>query len=235
MESVLDDCLAQFSSKYVLKEEQRQAVLGLLEQKNASPLWSIINDQVEAIKRSWHLSHCITLPKNQEVMWTFYFFFKLKAIIVVLAFLKAGFNKKSSSGASNLSTARQTNPTWLIFCLRNGKTKIFRFVTPWRTLSKKILCSFTGTRWLPSTIAVYKAPTYPTLNNQMCRFFRSRYSFSGLFRHRSSLRRVWHASTNTQLQVSMLFDCKIPKPNTQAIYICSSISPIKLVRRTWRW
>ena len=28
MESVLDDCLAQFSSKYVLKEEQRQAVLG---------------------------------------------------------------------------------------------------------------------------------------------------------------------------------------------------------------
>ena len=34
MESVLGDCLAQFSSKYVLKEEQRQAVLGLLEQKN---------------------------------------------------------------------------------------------------------------------------------------------------------------------------------------------------------
>ena len=34
MESVLDDCLAQFSSKYVLKEEQRLAVLGLLEQKN---------------------------------------------------------------------------------------------------------------------------------------------------------------------------------------------------------
>ena len=34
MESVLDDCLAQFSSKYVLKEEQRQAVLGLLEQEN---------------------------------------------------------------------------------------------------------------------------------------------------------------------------------------------------------
>ena len=34
MESVLDDCLAQFSSKYVLKEEQCQAVLGLLEQEN---------------------------------------------------------------------------------------------------------------------------------------------------------------------------------------------------------
>ena len=34
MESVLVDCLAPFSSKYVLKEEQRQAVLGLLEQKD---------------------------------------------------------------------------------------------------------------------------------------------------------------------------------------------------------
>ena len=30
MESVLDNCLAQFSSKYVLKEEQPQAVLGLM-------------------------------------------------------------------------------------------------------------------------------------------------------------------------------------------------------------
>ena len=34
MKSVLDDCLAQFSSKYVLKEEQRQAVLSLLGQKD---------------------------------------------------------------------------------------------------------------------------------------------------------------------------------------------------------
>ena len=34
MESMLDDCLAQFSSKYVVKEEQRQAVLGLQEQKD---------------------------------------------------------------------------------------------------------------------------------------------------------------------------------------------------------
>ena len=31
---VFDDCLAQFSSKYVLQEEQRQAVLGLLGQKD---------------------------------------------------------------------------------------------------------------------------------------------------------------------------------------------------------
>ena len=29
-----DDCLAQFSSKYVLKEEQRQAVMGFLGQKD---------------------------------------------------------------------------------------------------------------------------------------------------------------------------------------------------------
>ena len=34
MESVLDNCLAPFSSKDVLKDEQRQAVLGLLEQKD---------------------------------------------------------------------------------------------------------------------------------------------------------------------------------------------------------
>ena len=34
MENMLDDCLAQFSSKYVLKEEQRQAVLGLLDQED---------------------------------------------------------------------------------------------------------------------------------------------------------------------------------------------------------
>ena len=33
MESMLDDCLAQFLRKLVLKEEQCQAVLGLLEQK----------------------------------------------------------------------------------------------------------------------------------------------------------------------------------------------------------
>ena len=31
---VFDDCLAQFSSKYVLQEEQHQVVFGLLRQKN---------------------------------------------------------------------------------------------------------------------------------------------------------------------------------------------------------
>ena len=34
MGTVLQDCLAHFSSKYVLKEEQRQAVLRLLEKKD---------------------------------------------------------------------------------------------------------------------------------------------------------------------------------------------------------
>ena len=38
METMLDDRLAQFSSKYVLKEEQRQAVLRLLEQKDVVAL-----------------------------------------------------------------------------------------------------------------------------------------------------------------------------------------------------
>ena len=38
MQSVLDDCLAQFSRKYVLKEEQRRAVLGLLKQKDVVAL-----------------------------------------------------------------------------------------------------------------------------------------------------------------------------------------------------
>ena len=34
MESALDDCLAQISSKYVLKKERCQAVLGLLGQED---------------------------------------------------------------------------------------------------------------------------------------------------------------------------------------------------------
>ena len=43
MESVLDDCLAQFLSKYVLKKEQRQTVLGLLEQK-PNWLWPLYHE-----------------------------------------------------------------------------------------------------------------------------------------------------------------------------------------------
>ena len=41
MESVLDDYLAQFSSKYVLKKEQRQAVLALQEQ-TPDRLWPLL-------------------------------------------------------------------------------------------------------------------------------------------------------------------------------------------------
>ena len=46
MESVLDDCLAQFLSKYMLKEEQRQAVLGLLEQKEVVAVLSWVLGKV---------------------------------------------------------------------------------------------------------------------------------------------------------------------------------------------
>ena len=77
METVLDNCLAQFqANKSVLKEEQRQAVLGLLakgcrggssygfwnsetrtKRKErgivvSSPLQSTINDQVEAMREA---------------------------------------------------------------------------------------------------------------------------------------------------------------------------------------
>ena len=69
--------------------------------------------------------------------------FKPKAIIALLALLKAGFNNRTfSPGASNLITTRRTNPTWLIFCLRNVKVKIFFnfcFVTRSRSLNNKIL------------------------------------------------------------------------------------------------
>ena len=72
-------------------------------------------------ERSWHLSHCITIPRNHELMRTFC----SKGIILVLSFLKAGFNKtKSSGGASNLITAMRTNPTWMIFCLRKKKDSL---------------------------------------------------------------------------------------------------------------
>ena len=39
MESVLDDCMAQFSNKYVIKEERGQTVLGLMEQKAKRLSW----------------------------------------------------------------------------------------------------------------------------------------------------------------------------------------------------
>ena len=102
---------------------------------------------------------------NHEVMRTSCFFLKLKAIIVGLAFLKAGFNKKNPAQVllTWLMQGKQTLLALTDLLLRNGKTKIFHFVTPSQTLSKKILCSFTGTGWLPSTLAVYKAPTYPTI------------------------------------------------------------------------
>ena len=101
-------------------------------------------------ERSWHLSHCITIPRNHEVMRTFC----SKAIIVVLSFLKAGFNKrKSSAGASNLITAMRTNPTWLIFCLRKKETFSV-------ALGNEIIAQY---HWRIQS-------THMSYNNPMCRF-----------------------------------------------------------------
>ena len=75
----------------------------------ASSLRSIINVQVEVMISVSVLRCCETMRWCGHSV----FFKKPKAIIVLLAFLKAGFNKKM-----------RTKPTWLIFCLRNGKTKI---------------------------------------------------------------------------------------------------------------
>ena len=85
----------------------------------------------------------IQLPCRAIVMGWCGHSFEPKAIIALLALLKAGFNDTAfSPGASNLITTRRTNPTWLIFCLRNVKVKIFFnfcFVTPSRRLNNKIL------------------------------------------------------------------------------------------------
>ena len=73
MESMLDDCLAQFSCKYVLKEEQHQAVLGLLVQKDVVAVVptgfgkSLIEQLFAAVKlkrseKTWNCS-CITITK----------------------------------------------------------------------------------------------------------------------------------------------------------------------------
>ena len=60
------------------------------------------------------------------------FFLKLKAIIVGLAFLKAGFNKKNPAQVllTWLMQGKQTLLALTDLLLQNGKTKIFRFVTP---------------------------------------------------------------------------------------------------------
>ena len=71
-----DDCLAQFSSKYVLKEEQRQAVLGLLKQKDVvavlpkgfgKSLFSSCSRQWNSNeeKRRWNYSY-ITITKYYQ-------------------------------------------------------------------------------------------------------------------------------------------------------------------------
>ena len=98
-----DDCLAQFSSTEK-EEERQQAVLGLLAgakgccNGSSHAFWEKFNlavvcgneTQTNYItitkyyqwsswsnERSWHFSHCITLPQNHEVMRTFNLFFKI--------------------------------------------------------------------------------------------------------------------------------------------------------------
>jgi len=94
-------------------------------------------------ERSLRFSHCIHYLASEPwkaMRWCGHSF-RPKAIIVVLGLLKAGFNnRKFSVGVSNLFNAKRTNPSWLIFCLRNGKTKIFfnfRFLTPSKKFSTK--------------------------------------------------------------------------------------------------
>ena len=115
----------------------------------------------------------------------------------------------------------------LVFCAKLGIAFVLLHLD--EHSQKRILCSFSGTGWLPSTTELYKAPTCPTLI-RCADLFWLQTSFSWLFwrwagkQSKEGLRR--HASTNTRLRVSLLFDCKILKPITQAIYISNFIGPI---------
>ena len=87
---VFDDCLAQFSSKYVLQEEQHQVVFGLRRQNSSHRFGekfnlpvvrssetqteknNVVLGQVEAMREAG--ISAIELPclqRNHEVMWTF--------------------------------------------------------------------------------------------------------------------------------------------------------------------
>ena len=149
-----------------------------------------------------------------------------KAIIVVFALLKAGFNNmKFSPGSSDLITSYcKANKPYLIDLLfakrwnqdlSKKSSATFRFVTPSRTPSIRILCSFSaGMGWLPSTIDVQPAPTYPTkIRWADLLWFRT--SFSRLFRRRKQSEKTCSV-TNTELCLIL----------TQAIYICNIIAPI---------
>ena len=83
--------------------------------------------------------------------------------------------------------------TWLLQCEQNliGWSSVCDLLNHpptcnalTNTLKKKILCSFKGTGWMPSTIEIYKATTSPTII-RCTDLFRLRTSFSPLFRRRS--------------------------------------------------
>ena len=78
----------------------------------------------------------------------------------------------------------------LVFCAKLGIAFVLLHLD--EHSQKKILCSFSGTGWLPSTTELYKAPTCPALI-RCADLFWLQTSFSWLFWRRAGkqLRRVW--------------------------------------------
>ena len=153
--------------------------------------------------------------------------FKPKAIIVLLAFLKVGFNnRKFSPGASNLIIARPTNPTWLIVRLQNGKTKIFL-----NFLHKVSIKRFSvALREQEDCLVLSTYEEYPHILQIIIRWadlFWLWASFSQLFPCWSSLtRHAFNKHVTPRVRVS-LFDSFWLKPITQAaIYIPNIIGQI---------
>ena len=202
-----------------LKQREKNVVLVALLLQSIIKIWSSKGNE-----RSWRFSHCITFHRTMR--WCGHSF-KPKAIIVVLAFLKVGFNnRKFSPGASNLITARRTNPTWLIFRLQNGKTKIFLNFLHKVSIKRFSVAFNTGTGRLLSTIDIWGASTYPTII-RWADLFWFRTSFSQLFPCWSSLtRHAFNKHVTPRVRVS-LFDSFWLKPITQAaIYIPNIIGQI---------
>ena len=164
----------------------------------ASPLPSIINDQVEAMREA--AISAVALPCRGTRGAADMLFFKNRKLSSssLLSWNQALIKENPARVLLTwLLQGEQTLPDWSSACEiakpRSLKSSAnFRFVKkPWRTLSKKRFssCSFTGMESLPRTIDVYKAPTYPTII-QSADLFRLQASFSRLFRRRSSLRRT---------------------------------------------
>ena len=142
--------------------------------------------------------------------------------------------EKFSPGASNLITARRTNPTWLIFRLQNGKTKIFL-----NFLHKVSIKRFSvALREQEDCLVLLTYEEYPHILQIIIRWadlFWLWTSFSQLFPCWSSLtRHAFNKHLTPRVRVS-LFDSFWLKPITQAaIYIPNIIGQIYLVWKQ-RW